>query len=131
MPQAELSGILPQLDFKRRTQNSIGSLQEMQTHLQKVRRSGYACDLEENEAHIRCVAAPIWDHTGAVSAALSVTGPAVRMSVMRLRQLAPIVQRAGLRISRELGYQPERSNDTGAMAAKVGLPSAYPGRVAI
>lgn len=131
MPEAELASILPHLDFKRRTQNSIGSLQEMQTHLQKVRRSGYACDLEENEAHIRCIAAPIWDHTGAVSAALSVTGPAVRMSVMRLRQLAPLVQRAGLRISRELGYQPERSTETTAMAAKAGVPSEYPGRVAI
>jgi DNA-binding IclR family transcriptional regulator len=131
MAQAELAGILPHLDFKRRTQNSIGSLQEMQTHLEKVRRSGYACDLEENEAHIRCIAAPIWDHTGAVNAALSITGPAVRMSVMRLRQLAPMVQRAGLRISRELGYQPEKSSEATAMVAKAGAPSAYPGRVAI
>jgi hypothetical protein len=53
------------------------------------------------------------------------------MSVMRLRQLAPLVQRAGLRISRELGYQPDRSNDATAMAAKAGVPSAYPGSVAI
>lgn len=131
MPQAELAGILAHLDFKRRTQNSIGSVQEMQMHLQKVRRSGYACDLEENEAHIRCVAAPIWDHTGSVNAALSVTGPAVRMSVMRLRQLAPIVQRAGLRISRELGYQPERNTDPATITAKPGIPAPFPGRVAI
>jgi DNA-binding IclR family transcriptional regulator len=131
MPADELASVLPHLDFKRRTQNSIGSLQEMETHLQKVRRSGYACDLEENEAHIRCVAAPIWDHTGAVSAALSVTGPAVRMSVMRLRQLAPMVQRAGLRISRELGYQPERTAEIPAMAAKAGGASPYAGRAAL
>jgi IclR family transcriptional regulator, KDG regulon repressor len=131
MPEPELASVLGKLEFKRRTQNSIGSLQEMQTHLQKVRRSGYACDLEENESHIRCVAAPIWDHTAAVNAALSVTGPAVRMSAMRLRQLAPLVQEAGLRISRELGYQPARSGEPSAIAAKAGASSAYPGRVAI
>jgi hypothetical protein len=29
----------------------------------------------------------------------------VRMPVMRLRQLSPLIQNAGLQISRELGYQ--------------------------
>jgi hypothetical protein len=29
----------------------------------------------------------------------------VRMAVTRLRQLAPLIQNAGLQISRELGYQ--------------------------
>src|SRR5882672_11840316 len=56
MPPDELSAILPQLEFRRLTENSIGNLQELQTHLQKVRKNGYACDLEENEPHIRCIA---------------------------------------------------------------------------
>ncbi len=129
MPQDELASILPQVEFKRRTPNSVGSLQELETQLQKVRRSGYACDLEENEAHIRCVAAPIWDHAGAVNAALSITGPAVRMSLTRIRQLAPVVQQAGLRISRELGYQ--AVVNTGSIAAKAAAPAPYPGRVAL
>jgi DNA-binding IclR family transcriptional regulator len=70
-----------------------------------VRKNGYACDLEENERHIRCVAAPIWDHTGSVQSSLSITAPTVRMPVARLRQLAPMIQRAGLQVSAELGYQ--------------------------
>src|SRR6266581_7807485 len=49
MPPDKLSAILPQLEFRRLTENSIGNLQELQTHLQKVRKNGYACDLEENE----------------------------------------------------------------------------------
>jgi hypothetical protein len=39
------------------------------------------------ELSIRCVAAPIWDHTGTVNASLSITGPVVRMQMSRLRQL--------------------------------------------
>jgi DNA-binding IclR family transcriptional regulator len=105
MPPEEQAAALAQLEIKRLTQNTIGNVQDLQAHVQRVRRSGYACDLEENELHIRCLAAPIWDHAGNVNASLSITGPVVRMSMTRLRQLAPLVQQAGLKISRELGYQ--------------------------
>jgi len=105
MPSEEQAGVLRQVDIKRLTQNTISNIQDLAVHLQRVRKNGYACDLEENELHIRCIAAPIWDHTGRVNASLSITGPVVRMPMTRLRQLAPLVQQAGLKISRELGFQ--------------------------
>lgn len=105
MPDDERDRILPQLDLKRLTPNSVGNLQELKTELYRVRKNGYACDLEEHELHIRCVAAPVWDHTGSVQSSLSITAPSIRMSVTRLRQLAPLIQAAGLKISAELGYQ--------------------------
>jgi IclR family acetate operon transcriptional repressor len=101
----ERERVLSQLVLKRLTPNTVGNLQELQAELYRVRKNGYACDLEEHELHIRCVAAPIWDHAGAVNASLSLTAPMVRMAVTRLRQLAPLIQNAGLQISRELGYQ--------------------------
>ncbi len=105
MPQHERDEILQQIETRRLTPNTIASRQELEQHLLRVRKAGHAFDLEEHEPHIRCVAAPIWDHTGAVNASLSLTAPAVRMAIPRLRQLAPLIQEAGLRISRELGYQ--------------------------
>jgi DNA-binding IclR family transcriptional regulator len=105
MPDEERERVLPQLGLKRLTPNTVGNLQELEAELHRVRKNGYACDLEENELHIRCVAAPIWDHAGGVNASLSITAPMVRMAVTRLRQLAPLIQTAGLQISRELGYQ--------------------------
>jgi DNA-binding IclR family transcriptional regulator len=105
MPDDEREKILPQLALKRLTPNTVGNLQELVAELYRVRKNGYACDLEENELHIRCVAAPIWDHMGSVNASLSITAPVVRMAVTRLRQLAPLIQTAGLQISRELGYR--------------------------
>ena len=134
MPPEELATIMPHLEFKRLTANSIGSLKELQTHLQKVRRNGYACDLEEYEPHIRCIAAPIWDHSAAVNASVSITGPAVRMSLTRLRQLAPLIQDASKRISRELGYQasslgnhhvfPPKHRPTGTQSSTISMPYA-------
>ena len=106
MPQEEHDRILPELQVKRLTPNTVGNLQELKTELYRVRKNGYACDLEEHEMHIRCLAAPIWDHLGSVQSSLSITAPVVRMSVKRLRQLAPIIQAAGMHISRELGYRP-------------------------
>ena len=107
MPPDEQERVLPELNIKRQTPNSVGNLQELKAELYRVRKNGYACDLEENELHIRCVAAPIWDHTGSVQSSVSITAPTVRMPVTRLRQLAPLIQKAGLQISLELGYQPE------------------------
>src|SRR5207302_93418 len=91
-----------QLDIRRL---SLPYLQELKTELYRVRKNGYAFDLEEHELHIRCVAAPIWDHTGSVQSSLSLTAPTFRMPVTRLRQLAPLIQAAGQKISAELGYQ--------------------------
>jgi IclR family transcriptional regulator, KDG regulon repressor len=105
MPDDQRKRLLHQLELKRFTPNTIGSLQELEAELQRARKNGYACDLEEHELHIRCVAAPIWDHAGAVNASLSITAPSVRIPLSRLRQLAPLIQAAGLQISRELGYR--------------------------
>ncbi len=101
--------VLPQLGLKRLTPNTVGNLQELEAELYRVRKNGYACDLEEHELHIRCAAAPIWDDAGCVNASLSITAPMVRMAAVRLRQLAPLIQSAGLQISRELGYRPPSS----------------------
>lgn len=105
LPSSEQAAILERLELKRCTVNTVGNLQELQGELERVRKNGYALDLEEHEAHIRCAAAPIWDHAGAIHASLSITGPAVRMTMARLRELAPLIQKAGLEISRELGFR--------------------------
>ena len=106
MPSDEQEQMLSQIELKRLTPNTAGSLQELKAELFRVRKNGYASDLEEHELHIRCVAAPIWDHTGSVQSSLSITAPSLRMPVARLRQLAPLIQAAGLQISTELGYRP-------------------------
>jgi IclR family transcriptional regulator, KDG regulon repressor len=100
----EQERVVNELELRRFTENTVGSIQELQAQLARVRKDGFACDMEEHEPHIRCIAAPIRDHTGAVNASLSVTGPAVRMSTNRLREIAPLVREAGLKISQELGF---------------------------
>jgi IclR family KDG regulon transcriptional repressor len=104
LPVAEQTAILDEMVLRRFTENTISNLQELRTQLARVRKDKFASDLEEHETHIRCVAAPIWDHSGAVNASLSITGPAVRMAAARIRQIASLIREAGKKISRELGY---------------------------
>jgi IclR family acetate operon transcriptional repressor len=131
MPPEEQDRVLLELSLRPLTPNSVGNLQELETELYRVRKNGYACDLEEHEVHIRCVAAPTWDHTGSVQASLSITAPTVRMPVTRLRQLAPLIQAAALQISIELGYQADGPSRTHARVDENGTPEAKLAKMAL
>ena len=53
-----------------------------------------------------CAAAPVFDDTGRLVAALSISGPAVRLDPESLlSEIAPRVSAAADRLSAELGYQ--------------------------
>lgn len=71
--------------------------------------NGCALDLEENGDHIRCVAAPIRDVTGAIAGAISVASAAQYMDNMRVHGLAFEVKATAEAISRDLGYSPSES----------------------
>jgi IclR family acetate operon transcriptional repressor len=105
LPPNEQEQVLNQLSLQRFTENTVGSIQELQTQLKRVQRDGYAYDLEEHELHIRCIAAPIRDHSGSVNASFSVTGPAVRMSAARMKEIALLLKKASANISRDMGYE--------------------------
>ena len=66
MPEMEREEVLRQIELKCVTANTIGSLRELKAELLRVRKNGHACDMEENELHIRCFAAPILDYKGEV-----------------------------------------------------------------
>jgi DNA-binding IclR family transcriptional regulator len=86
-----------------RTPHTITDPVRLRAELAKVRERGYAVDDRENETDVRCVAAPIFEHTGTVAAALSVSGLSSRITIARVRELGPRVAEAARRISLDLG----------------------------
>jgi DNA-binding IclR family transcriptional regulator len=91
----------------RYTDRTITELDELLKHLAQVRGQGYALDRGEHEVEVRCVAAPIFDHSGSVQAAISVSGPAVRLEPVEARaELIERTQRAAAAVSARLGYRP-------------------------
>lgn len=78
----------------------------LREQLRLIRERGYALSFGERVTDIHTVAVPIANHTGEVIAALSITGPTVRMPRERLQQLAELGLAAGQELSRRLGYVP-------------------------
>jgi len=92
--------------LEKRTANTITDTDKLKQHLKVIRQKGFAVDDEENEKGIRCVGAPIFNQQGQVIAAISISGPTVRITKKIMQQtLKNEVIRTASDISREFGYQ--------------------------
>jgi DNA-binding IclR family transcriptional regulator len=108
LPPEERDTLLEQITLAPRTPKTITDRATLEQHLEMVRAQGFAIDDIENEDGIRCVGAPIFDHMGRATAAVSVSGPAYRLSNVQLEELAQATIKAGNAISAELGYAPDQ-----------------------
>jgi len=70
------------------TENTITSPARLQEELAVTRQRGYGLDEEEFEVGIRAVSAPVRDIEGNVIAQMSMAGPANRLTVERIPEIA-------------------------------------------
>jgi len=105
LPEGEGVRILSNMELKRFTPNTTTSVEALKADLNRIRLSGFAIDDEETLPGVRCVAAPIRDTSGQVIAAVSVSGPSVRVTRERIPPLAQDVRATAEMVSRELGYR--------------------------
>ncbi|MGD0686855.1 MAG: IclR family transcriptional regulator [Streptosporangiaceae bacterium] len=97
---------LPPGRLERRTSATITSRSALRASLDEVRRQGYAVTNEELEPGLIAVAAPVQAGGAAVVAALSVSGPASRLTRARVRDVAASCVAQASALSAALGYQP-------------------------
>ena len=102
-PPKTLSGILDALSFAPVTAHTLRTREALLQQLAEVRQQGFASDDEENEAGIRCAAAPVRDYSGAVIAAVSVSGDFPAVACEAFREAAAAVCRTAAAISKDLG----------------------------
>lgn len=86
------------------TPRTIIDINSLQMHLLQIREQGYSLDDEERYIGVRCIAAPIFDHTRKVIAGISMSGPASRVTLDRVKELSKFVIQASEDISTALGY---------------------------
>ncbi len=88
-----------------RTSSTIVDSQKLFDQIRSAAVRGYALDLEECEPGLACAAAPVYTESNPVIAAISVSGPAFRLTGERLlAEIVPLVVGAANRLSSELGY---------------------------
>jgi DNA-binding IclR family transcriptional regulator len=85
-------------DLRPLTPYTITQPQRLLAQLEAIRNTGAAFEFEESVLGNACVAAPIFNAAGRAVAAISVSGPPLRL---RAEQRAPIVRRAATRISHQ------------------------------
>lgn len=101
----ELNRIIATKGLASYTVNTITDPDRLKAELEQIRRQGYAVDDEEIMPSLFCIAAPIRDFQGKVSAALSISGPVSRIKGTKFEQIRDSVVEAAQRVARELGYR--------------------------
>lgn len=72
--------------------------------LEFVRAHGWLLTEEERESGLNSLAAPVFDRTGAVVAAIGVGGPSYRLDRKAAEEFGPLVATSAHALSRRLGY---------------------------
>ena len=115
----EVQRMLGRNSLERFTPRTILSPEVLRRELEAVRTDGVALDREECEEGATCIAAPVRNARGETVAAMSISGPTLRMHPERIRELTPVVVGMGREASERLGH--------GVRSAKV--PQDPPRRV--
>jgi IclR family acetate operon transcriptional repressor len=89
----------------RLTDNTITDRAKLRRELEEIRSRGFASSFGERQAGAASIAAPIFDHTGRPSAAVSLCGPADRFK-SEIDECVPLLLAATRSISSRLGYNP-------------------------
>lgn len=107
LPAAEVAAVLDRTPMVARTPKTITTRAAFDAELRRIRSTGYAIDDEEQFEGLRCIAVPVFSHTGQVIASMCVVSPKQRMTHQKLQAVrAPLAAQAR-RLSERLGHNPD------------------------
>ncbi|GIH22321.1 transcriptional regulator [Acrocarpospora phusangensis] len=87
------------------TPDSITSPARLWSHLTEIRARGLSYDNCESNESVCCVAAPVYDQTGTMVAAMSVSVPILRWDSARREEWGELVARGAHTLSDRLGHR--------------------------
>jgi DNA-binding IclR family transcriptional regulator len=106
--------------LKKYTEYTITDPVQLSEVLSAVRKNGYVVTREEMVEGVHSIAAPVYDYTGKVVAAVTVLGPKQRFNASRIEYLIPHVIETAWEISEQMGYQ--RRNEGSAAGEQICPP---------
>lgn len=104
IPEEEQQYFFDGMSFERFTPHTIRGAAQLRKEFALIRQRGYSIDNEEAYLGSRCIGAPIFEASGKIAAALSVSGPTTRVTRERVPLVAAAAKNAATAISRTLGY---------------------------
>jgi IclR family transcriptional regulator, acetate operon repressor len=97
----------PSSSLERLTERTFTDPTEFAGELARIREQGYAVTRGELEIGLDAVAAPVYDATGKLVAALGISGPSDRVGG-QLARLGPLLKSSAETLSGALGYKQEK-----------------------
>jgi len=119
LPEAQVEAIVRKHGLPAVTANTITSFLELKRELIAIRERGYAIDNEEIEEGVRCVGCVVRNFSGGPLAAISVSGPAFRVTKEKVKGLSGPVMTAAHALSVELGFKEPQAALAGGIGTKV------------
>jgi IclR family transcriptional regulator, acetate operon repressor len=101
---------IPSLPLTRYAPATVTDPRRLRSELEIVRRTQSATAVDELEPGLAAMAAPVRGARGDVVAALSISGPTLRMTPNRILELQPILIAEAHTLSRRLGHNEEGEN---------------------
>lgn len=92
-------------DLARHTAKTITNVQKFEAELKAIREKRYAIDDEEFDGDVRCIAAPVFDFREKLVGAIGISGPATRLSLKRIEDLAPKIIQIAQQLSDRLKFK--------------------------
>jgi IclR family acetate operon transcriptional repressor len=109
MPEADALAIINRAGLPKLSEKTITTKQDFLQELKKVRECGYGLDDEEQTPGLRCIASNIYDEYGEAIAAVSISGPSVRIPDERISVIAEQVIAKAKAITHAIGGVHPRS----------------------
>jgi DNA-binding IclR family transcriptional regulator len=104
LTEEERERVLPE-ELRPFTKHTITERERLVQDLEQIKEKGWAIDNEEYEDEVRCAAAPVFDYTGKLVGALSISGPSFRLGEEEVPLvIVPAVKRGAEEVSQKLGY---------------------------
>ena len=104
LDQAKLDAVLAKGALPGMTPESITDPDCLRAHLERVRAEGVAVDIGESDSAMRCVAAAVRDHSGAVIAAMSLSAPIIRWTPQAQGEWTGLIREGASTLSARMGY---------------------------
>lgn len=103
-PWEQVQAMIERYGWRPYTPHSIQDFDRLGRELAQIREQGHAIDNEERRVGSICLGVPIRDYSGAVVAALSVSGTTTTLDEQRRALVIPRLLAAAGRISFRMGY---------------------------
>ena len=103
LPDTQLETYLDTVELTAFTPNSVTSKEKLKEELLLIKEKGYAIDDEELSVGLRCIGAPLFDHSGQAHYAISISGPSIRFGSKRIEEMQRELKKISQILSGKMG----------------------------